>query len=316
MTRRDPHGHALPRRMHYKHGAYWHVQANRWRRLAPDYPAALREWARLEASASTASTVAQAVEAFFVDRSPELAPKTVAGYESSARRILAVFGACYLDEVDRPSVIAFQRARSAPVSANRDVAFLRAVFAYAVDRGWCEANPATVRRRPERARTRTAGEDEIAALARVAPPLWRALLATSLLVGTRPGELRLLRCVDAPLDGPGIDLTRPKTGARTLIEWSPALREAITAALAAHERRSVWVFPSRNGGPYTPAAFSRMFARLCKRAGISGLQARDMRRTAATMADDLEHARALLGHGSTAITRRVYRIRDKTRPTG
>lgn len=313
-NRYDPHGNPLPRRMHWKGGGYYHVANNRWVSLGTDYGQALREWARREATGAAANTVAQAIEQFFIERTPELAPKTLQGYRSSQRRIERTFGAMFLDDVLKPDVAEYLKRRSAPVSANRDVAFLRSVYAFAIEKGWTENNPAAVRRRRERPRTRTASGDEMKRLLAIAPPLWRALIQTSALLGTRPGELRLLRRADALLDGPGINLVRSKTGAATLIEWSPALREAIAAALAAHTRPSVWVFPSRKGGPYQEGPFSRAFARLCAKAGVVGLQARDMRRTAASEADDLEHARSLLGHGSTAITRRVYRVRDKARP--
>lgn len=314
MTRYDPHGNPLPRRMYWKRGGYYHVAANRWIALGTDYGHALREWARRESTGAAAQSVAQAIEAFFVERGPELAAKTLAGYRSSARRIDRVFGAMHLDDVQKPDVAEFLKRRTAAVSGNRDVAFLRSVYAWAIEQGWTEHNPAAVRRRRERPRSRTASGDEMARILAVAPPLWRALIQTASLLGTRPGELRLLRRVDAALDGPGINLVRSKTGAATLIEWSPALREAIAAALRAHARPSVWVFPSRKGGPYEETAFSRAFSRLCARAGVEGLQARDLRRTAASEAQDLEHARALLGHGSSAITRRVYRVRDKAKP--
>ena len=43
---------------------------------------------------------------------------------------------------------------------------------------------------------------------------------------------------------------------------------------------------------------------------------RDARRTAASADDDLEHAHALLGHATGAITRRVYRVFEKVKPVG
>lgn len=317
-TRRDPFGNALPPRLYFKHGAYHHVLAHRWKALGPDYAEALREWARREGAGKHAQTVAQAAEAWQLERWPELAAKTRAGYESSLRRLLPVFGACLLNEVAAPDVKGFLRARSAPVSANRDKACLSAIYAFAQSEGWADTNPcATVVRRTEKPRTRTASDGEVAALAAVAPPLWRALIAVSLLVGARPGELRTLRRADCTERG--IDLMRPKTGARSLIEWTPALRLAIDAALEACTKNNVvslWVFPSAKRRPYTVAAFSRAWARLCKKANIEGLQMRDARRTAASAADDLEHARALLGHTSGAITRRVYRVIEKVKPVG
>ena len=315
----DPFGNVLPLRMHFKNGAYYHVRrrprgAPRWRRLAAGYPGALREWARMEGAGQYARTVAQAIEAYLIERGPELAPKTLTGYESSARRILEWAGPVFLDELSKRDVRLWLHARSAAVSANRDIALLRAAYSHAVECGWCEANPATgVRRRTERPRRRVATPAELRTLAENATPMWRAILATAVLTGMREGELRLLRR-DALTDE-GILLTRPKTGAESLIEWTPALREAIGAALSAQRIESLYVVPSRKGGPFTEHGFRTAWRRLCDRAGVGGLQFRDLRRTAATIAATLEDARDLLGHTSTAITRRVYRTRNRVKPT-
>lgn len=313
--RRDPSGHTLPPRMHYKHGAYYRVHANRWRALGADYAEALREWARLEGAVQHARTVGQAIEAFTVERFADLAPKTRRGYESSAGRIAAVFGECELDAVTRPDVSDFLRRRSAGVSANRDRAFLSSVYSFAIERGWVDDNPCSgVRRRTERPRRRVLTDDELRALCAAAPLMWRAILVTASLSGMRAEEIRTLRRAQCTDDG--IDVVRPKTGAASLIEWSEALRAAIDAAIYIGGERSAYVFPAGHGGPYTATAFSRQFARLAARAGIDGAQFRDLRRTAATAAATLADAAALLGHDSPSITRRVYRVRDRVQPVG
>ena len=70
----------------------------------------------------------------------------------------------------------------------------------------------------------------------------------------------------------------------------------------------------RNG--YERCCLTTTWRRLFARAGVEGLQFRDLRRTAATQAATLEDARDLLGHTSTAITRRVHRTWNRVRPTG
>ena len=200
------------------------------------------------------------------------------------------------------------------MQANRHLALLRAAYGYAVELGWCEHNPAAgIRRRTERPRRRVATPAELSTLADAAKPLWRALIATAVLTGMREGELRVLRR-DALIED-GVVVTRTKTGTESLIEWTPALREAIGAALDAPRVESLYVFPSQRGGPYSQERFGTVWRELCTRAGIEGLQFRDLRRTAATQAKTLEDARALLGHSTTAITSRVYRTRDRVRPT-
>lgn len=311
MSRTDPHGNPLPPRMHWKFNAYYRVEHNTWRRLDADYARALREWARLEGALESARTVAQMMEAYLVERGPALAEKTRREYSYSRDRLLPVFGACLLDEVTRQDIRAYLHKRSAAVAANRDVAFLRAAYSYAFECGWVEDNPAKgVRRRTEAPRRRVIESGDTQALGDVLPPLWDALLRVARLSGMRPGELRELHRDQLGLYG--IDLVRPKTGAASLITWTPALVEAVRDALDAG-RGSPWVFPSKFGAPYTVAAFSRQWARYCARAGIEELQLRDTRRTAATDADDLTHARDLLGHSTERVTARVYRVRNKVR---
>ena len=128
----------------------------------------------------------------------------------------------------------------------------------------------------------------------------------------RESEIRLLRRSD--LTDEGIHLLRSKTGAQSLITWTPALRQAIDAAFASVKHASVWVFPSRSGGPYTDDGFRTIWHRLRRSAKVEGLQFRDLRRSAASDAESLEAARALLGHASSAITRRVYFVTERVKP--
>lgn len=328
-TRRDPAGNILPPRMRWKHKAYHYVVAHKWRILGHDYATALREWARLEGAGQHAQTFAQAAEAWLLDARPDLASGTVKAYESSLRRLLPMFGVCLLNEIEPQDVKAYLRKRAAKVAANRDKACMSAVFSHAVSEGWCPTNPClAVPRNTEKPRRRTATDAEVQLLAAHADPVLRSIIAVAFLVGARPGEIRLLKRSDLTEDG--IRLDRPKTGTASLVSWTPALRLAIDVALASgleaagrrgarrgvSELQPVWIFPRRGGRPYSMSGLSHAWARLCREAGIEGLQMRDARRTAATAADDMEHARALLGHTTSGITARVYRVREKVRPVG
>lgn len=315
--RRDPFGNYLVPRMHYKHGGYYRVAKNVWQPLGTAYPEALREWAKREGQ-GPARTVAQACEAYLIERGPELKPKTLKEYERNAASIAGVLGACFLDEVSKPDVKAWHRKISARTEANRQKAFLSAVYSFAVSEGWTPDNPCKgIRRHLEKPRTRTSSYDEAVALAKAATPLWRALVALAFLTGMRPGELRELRRDHLTPDG--IDLVRPKTEAHSLILWTPALLQVTEQALAAHPKlkpgkKPEYVFPAPHGRPYSVTGFSHHWAALCKLAGVKGLQMRDARRTAATEAEDLKHAQELLGHDTPSTTRRVYRVRDRVRP--
>lgn len=303
----------LPHRMHFKHGAYYRVARNKWQPLGERYAEALQEWARLEGSSLVATTVAEACTAYLRDRGPELAPKTLRGYQSSARRIIDVFGHLALDRVTRPDIAKYLKLRSAAVSANRDRALLSAVYSFAIENGWFDGgNPCRgVRRRPERPRRRIASPDEARRLFELAPPIWKGIILTGLVTGMRPGEIRALRRSD--LTAQGIELRRPKTGAESLITWSPALVEAVQWGLLHAGGWCEFVFPSRTGGMYSETGFSHTWRDLCDDAGLQGLNLQDLRRTAATAAENDQHAGELLGH-IRGITGRVYRVRNVVRP--
>ena len=317
--RHDPAGNPLPRRLHWKHGAYFYVFRAagrlRWTRLSDSYPEALREWARLEGAGQHAKTIAQACEAFFIERGPELAERTLHCYRNSEKRILEWAGTVRLEELDRPDVRKFLHARSAAVSANRDVAFLRSVYSFAIENGWCAENPcAGVRRLTERPRRREATPQEVERLLAKASPMWQAIIRTALAAAARETELRLIP--RAAKREEGLRIVRTKTRTESTVEWSDELRGAIELALASHpkDKSGLMMFVNRSGRPYTLHGWTSNWTRLCKRAGVVGLQFRDLRRTALTAAESLEHARDLAGHGTSAITRRVYRIRDKVKP--
>ena len=313
MPRTDPNGNTLPHRMHHKHGAYYRVFKNKWQPLTSEYASSLREWAHLEGATQNAKTVAEGVEAFMVERGPELAEKTRTGYESSSNRILSVYGVCHLrGGVTRPDIAKYLRLKAAAVSANRDIAFFSSVYSFCMEQGWADDNPCKgVRRKRERARRRTASEEDLLALANAATPTWKGLLATAIITGMREGELRALKRTDITRDGVLVD--RTKTGARSVITWSSELWNGL--CFAVKQPGGEYVFSTREGEQYTLSGFSSYWRRLTKRAGVTGLQFRDLRRTAASEASSLAHASALLGHGSTGITKRVYRVRDVVEPT-
>ena len=318
MDRKDPFANVLPTRLHYKSGAYHYVVKVDgkpvWTRLDATYPAALREWARLTGAAQFATTIAHAVEAYLVEYGPALAEKTLRGYRSSQTRINMWAGPVYITELTRQECRAWLHARKdASTSANRDFALLRASLNYAVECGWLEISPANgVRRHKETPRHRVATPDERAKLADAATPMWKTILTLAYLTGMDQKHIRTL--MRSQLTGDGIELKRSKTGAEILIEWTPALKEVCQAAFVAATHPSIYVFPTRTGGPYTEDGFKTMFGRLKDKAGVTGLEFRDLRRTAASDSASLEAARDLLGHSTTAITARVYKVKRRAKP--
>lgn len=198
--RSDPYGNPLPDRMHYRRDGYEHVTSKRgkrtWTRLGTNYPQALAHWARIEGMGvgENAATIAEIVEAYLIEHADRLAPKTMRGYRNSQKRINDWAGAVYGEELTRSSVRTWLHAdgKGREVSANRDLALLKAALNLAVEMDLLSVNPAMgVRRLPERPRTRSGTGGELEALGKVATPMWCAIISTALFTGMRESEIRL-----------------------------------------------------------------------------------------------------------------------------
>ncbi len=160
---------------------------------------------------------------------------------------------------------------------------------------------------------------ELAEALQVAPPMLRAYVILKLLTGLRRGDLLRLRPTDLRDDG--IHVVTHKTGTRLIIEWSPALREAVDAALQARPKHiAPWLFCTHRGQPYVkedsfaPAfnsLWQRFMARALKQTQLEErFQEKDLRKKVGSDID-LDHARTLLGHTTAETTRRHYRLRGE-----
>ena len=300
--------------MYYKQDRYYHVRRGKWTPLGAQYVTAISKWAGMEGAVQGGYTVAHALEAYIADGEPRLSPATLRGYRNQERHINDVWGVVALEDVTRPEVREWLHAHKSVYAANRKLALLKAALNFAVEKGWLAENPAKgVRRLPgEQARRRVATRDELVKLGEAARPMWRAILSVELLTGMRTRDLRLLDQRNLTPDG--IRITHNKTRHETLFQWTDGLRLAVNMAIDAQKVRSLYVFPTRAGGPYTADGFRTEWHKLRAAAGVEGLQFKDLRRTAATFQDDLEAARALLGHTDSRITSRVYRPIDIARP--
>ena len=108
---------------------------------------------------------------------------------------------------------------------------------------------------------------------------------------------------------------RGKTGARLLIEWTPALR-AVIDACAIDRHRIGHVLRTQDGDPYTYWGVKSAWGRALERCGIEDLNIHDLRGRAGTdkaEAEGLEAAKALLGHKKVGMTENYVKARQITR---
>lgn len=178
------------------------------------------------------------------------------------------------------------RINGGPYAANRLLAHIRKLFAWAVEQEYVDASPVVSIPAPgaEQERERVLSNDEVAALwrsweAMPAPfgPMLRLLLVTA----QRRDEVAGMRWADLDMDAklwtiPG-EFT--KAGRSHEVPLSPLALEIIEAQT---RTTSAYVFPAR-GNPENPASgFSRAKARSDKLSKLTDWRIHDLRRTAGT----------------------------------
>ncbi|WP_224785389.1 site-specific integrase [Pandoraea pnomenusa] len=112
--------------------------------------------------------------------------------------------------------------------------------------------------------------------------------------------------------------TKNSTGKRTLYLWNEDLRAAVAAAQAARPvANSRWLFCTRKGECYVKehgraggweSLWSDFMARVMAETKVKEpFSEHDIRAKAASDAESLEQARALLSHADSRTTQRIYR---------
>lgn len=316
--RQDPSGNPLPHRMHAKGRRYYHVARNRWTPLGQDYGAALQRWAELEGGAVHADTLEDVWRAYSLDPTDgllRLVKESKRAYTRSWKALEPVFGAMALDALTPGHVRAYRDRRTARRACKAEMDLIGTLYRYARLRGWwhtAEAPSDHVRRPDQPPRQVTATEAQFAALMLASKPIWRCILTVAYCTGWRSSEIRLMRRTQ--ITDKGLTSTPQKKGVPVLVRWSVELKQAIDVALSLQVTASVYVFPKSNGQPYLYGGWDAEWRRMRERAGITGLTFHDLRRTAASAAKDLDHARMLLGHHDPAMTGRVYRVTKEVDP--
>lgn len=197
-----------------------------------------------------------------------------------------------------------------PGTVIRDLAVLSSILNHA-RREWNigSGNPVEMIRKP----TAPPGRDRVLTVAEEARlmddaiplgrrnPLLHPLLVVALETAMRRGELLGMTWADIHLDRAVVRLPLTKNGTS---RWVPLSSRAVAAL------RSLDASAGDRPFPIAHAALSKMFDRLCARAGLSDLRFHDLRHTAATrLAEKLPNVielAAVTGHRSIQMLKRYY----------
>lgn len=254
-------------------------------------------------------------------------------YRRDATVYLAYLEATGLDllAVRRPHVDVFARARQAagdtPATLNRRLAAVAALYAYALDEGALQLNPAARVRRvavdadhsTTAALTRREAED-LLVTARKHSARAHALVDLLLSTGMRISEALGARVSALAADRLVITRKGGKTAVIPLPEHTvKALRVMAGTTgteLARGDEATGWLFATASGRPWARTDAAKLLTRLAQKAGIvKRVSPHVLRHTHATLALQLgvplHHLQDSLGHTDPRTTRRYDHTRSR-----
>lgn len=345
--KRNKENAGLPARWKMEHGAvYYQVPPGleaQWDgkkkfRLGKTLPEAYKEWAARLESVDQAKTIGALLDRYALEVVPTKAARTQVENQRAIRRLRSMFGAATLDWIRPQHVYQFaDKHKDKPVAVNRAIDVLSHAFTMAVKWGYIDRHPfkGEIRLEGEKPRDRYVEDWEIVeCLAMESKRKKGSVLAIQayirikLLTGmARSDLLRLDPTPGKHFTDEGIQVTRHKTagktGKTTIYEWTPELRSAVDLALSVRPVDiAPFLFCTRKGEGYidedkgTASGWDSMWQRFMKRVmDETSVKERftehDLRAKCASDAESLDHARALLSHVDSEVTRRIYRRRPE-----
>lgn len=255
-------------------------------KLCRDDEALTEVWrAYHEATQQKRNTLAWLVGEYLVsDRYAALSRPSQDAYQRNARVVTTTklkggkpFGDVSMDSLT-PGVFRRymdKRSRAAPVQANRELSFLKAAFAWALERDIVSTNPVKpVRKNKENARERYINDWEYQLVYDLAPRTMRCAMELAYLCRARKSELRSLRrshCVED-----GLLLERGKGSKTQIILWTPRLQTAVSLGSADSKVTMLdpYLLNKDSGGPITNSSFNSAWQRTMRKAMEQGLPER------------------------------------------
>lgn len=311
MGRRRTKDKDLPPRMHRKHGAFWHVRAGKWTRLASldDQVTAFARYAEIEQGGG-GRTVQDAINRFIARSVPKLASATQTDY----RRVCIVLGKWAgpmpLDALRTAHVAQLADRQESPAAARKMIAVLSGIYAMARHAGWVEFNPCEgvmLPKQPKRDYLPTWAE--LDSLRELVPPQMAAAMDLALATALRLGDMLRLQRSDIA-DGV-LRVKISKTKAVVSYQLTDDLR-AILARLRKDRPASLFLIPNSQGQAYTVSGWESNWQRAKKSAGYPHIRWHDLRARALTDAarqQGRDYAQALAAHADGSTTE-IY-LRDR-----
>lgn len=304
--------------------------------LGHDLKEAKRKLLELDGEQAEVGTVAEHLDELMEERKRlvargKLSAETLTSNELELVALKKAFGKMAPESVRPKHVwdyLHLYRGADAPIRANREIALLSKMFSRLVNQGALDTNPCTgVERNAETERDRLVSDAEFDAFVEfcrknghldAASPAKassdagkRLALAATVAYLTGKALGQVLRISRTQIKADGVEFAGRKRGARTLVQWTPALRSAVDECMALPSKiASTYLICNSDGQPYTPSGFKAMWQRMMNAWVLSGNEHftfHDLRAKAVT--DTTEAGRKasdLTGHRTESVVAKVY----------
>lgn len=207
-------------------------------------------------------------------------------------------------EVTRREILAARDAMAKTRGIGAATAFGRItalLFAWALDRGWIDFNPAARLKALPRGELPAWSDRHITQALGALPEHMRRVVVLALHTGQRRGDLCAMTW--AAYDGRAIRLRQSKTGQELVIPVHPNLQAELESWKA--ERRAVTILTAAHGKPWEPQQLSHMMKDALERIGLHGLNVHGLRKAAARRLAEagatVHEIAAITGHQTLAM---------------
>jgi integrase len=227
------------------------------------------------------------------------------------------------------SEVTFDRARRmileirkhAPIGANRTHRLGQAMFNYAKrELRWKGDNPfdfglVSEKGRARKKRLRKQEMPQFMQGLNACSEDMRLLFLSSLFTGRRVGEVKAMRWEDVDLENGIWTVSKTKVGEEQKATLPSQLVEMLSQRKENVDDKAIWVFPSPSKSGHVEE-IKKAWELVCEASGLQHLQARDLRRTLASWAQDEKVPIAVmssqLGHANISTTFKHYTNIDPT----
>jgi integrase len=311
---------------YYDHGG----KPRREEPLGSDYGLAIKRWAEIEhmddPPLPAALMFRHVADAYRRDAIPLKASRTQLDNIKELAKLLEYFDdpPCPFEAIEPKHVKKFMRWRApANTRAIREKALLSHLWNWARGEGYTDKpSPcAGIKGKPTGGRDVYIEDDALAAIRAQAEPCLQDLIDLAYLTGQRPGDV--LRMAETDIRDGVLHTQQGKTKAkvRMTIEGELArVIERLRARKVGNKIHCMRLVVNEGGRPVGLHAWSNRWRKACQKAGVEGIQLRDLRAKAATDkagSSDIRQAQKQLGHASVVMTEHYVRNRrgEKSTPT-